>query len=135
MKDIMDVVKVLFVIGFIIFLAGSCSDSENQRMESKLKDAMDEGYRAGYDAGYDVGYKRGAEDQLEECRSEYTIDGRSICDISNAIRRAYGVTPGEAFNIIEEYNYDSSHGGYTWDEKENAIQAIYATASIFPSDY
>ena len=123
-SEIMDLVVVLSIIGFFFFMAGSCSDRESQRIESIASEAREEGYRQGYDAGYE----RGASDQHEKDCEDLIMEGRSIRDISNAVERVYGITPRQAFDIYED-------GGYSWSDLKNAKEAIYYTASIFPSDY
>lgn len=61
-----------------------------------------------------------------------TIDGRSIVDVVELVSDNYGMTPQEACGIIDEYNYGDNHGGYTWDEYINAIEAAISTAGYFP---
>ena len=126
--------RMLNKIGCLLMLIStlplfcSCSASYTRTdIETAKRDAY-------YD-GYNEGYKRGAEDQWEDDCEELLIDGRSIRDIENRVHQEFGITPAEAFSIIDNYEYDSTHGGYTWDEYQNAIDAIYYTASIFPYDY
>ena len=85
-----------------------------------------------YEIAYNDGYQRGLEHQLETDREELTIDGRSIVDIVELVYDHYGMTPQEACGIIDEYNYDGTHGGFTWEEYSNAIEAAVATAMYFP---
>lgn len=99
--------------------------------ESDIKNAREQGYNEGYCAGYD----RGVEERRKENYDNLLIDGRSIRNIQDQVYDEFGLTPAQAFGIVDEYEYDSTHGGFTWSEYQNAIEAIYYTASIFPEDY
>lgn len=123
-SGIIEIAVVLSIIGLPIFVLGSCSDRESQRIESIASEAREEGYRQGYDAGYE----RGASDQREKDREDLLMDGRSIRDISNAVERVYGITPRQAFDIYDD-------GGYSWSDLKKAKEAIYYTASLFPFGY
>lgn len=102
--------------------------------ESYSKDHLEREIEEAYQDGYNAGYERGASDQMEKDYEELLIDGESIRTIEEKVYAEYGLTPQQAFNITEDYNYDSDHGGYSWEEYQNAIEAIYCTVSIFPSD-
>lgn len=99
--------------------------------EDKLEEAKEQAYRE----GYEYGYYRGTEEQREKDYEELLIDGHSIRTIVEEIYDEYGLTPSKAFSIVEDYEFDYTHGGYTWDEYQHAIEVIFATASVFPSDY
>ena len=117
--------SILVVIAFVLCGCGnSYSDSDIEAARQQ-----------GYDKGYSDGYSRGVEDQKEEDYEDLLIDGLSIRGLENKVYQKYGLTPSQAFGIVDEYEYDSSHGGFTWSEYQNAIEAIYYTASIFPFDY
>ena len=73
-------------------------------------------------------------DALEN-NDDLLIDGRSIRDVADQVYAEYGMTPYEALSVIDEYEYDYTHGGYTWAEYKQAIEVVYYTASIFPYDY
>lgn len=85
-----------------------------------------------YNQGFDEGYSQGATDQKEKDYEDLLIDGRSIRNIWEQVYDKYGISPSSAFAIVDEYEYDSDHGGYTWEEYQNALEVIYYTASIFP---
>lgn len=95
---------------------------------------MMEAKQQGYNEGYECGYHSGKADQREEDYDAFLIDGMSIRNIVEKVYNEYGITPSKAFSICDEYEYDSNHGGITWDEYQNAINAIYYTADLFPSD-
>lgn len=95
-----------------------------------FEEAKEQAYREGYEDGY----YRGSEEQREEDYEDLLIDGRSISDIVEHVYNEYGMTPSEAFAIYDEYEYDSSHGGYTWAEYKNAMEVMYFTTSLFPLD-
>ena len=80
-------------------------------------------------------YECGIEYLMENYYRDLTIDDRSIRDVVDMVYEKYGMSPSLAFCIYDEYNYDATHGGFTWAEYQNAIEAIYYTASIFPQDY
>ena len=130
-KDLLDFIKSALILAAVVLILGSCSEQEMKDRESKIEAARKEGYSEGYDDGYE----RGAKDQKQKDLEEYTIDTRSIQDIVNRVYEEYGMTPSEAFMIFDVYTYDSTHGGFTWSEYQNALEAIYYTASIFPQDY
>lgn len=73
-------------------------------------------------------------DKIED-NEKLLIDGRSIRDIESQVNAEYGMTPAEAFSVIDEYEYDYTHGGYTWAEYQDALEVMYYTMSIFPYDY
>lgn len=112
---------------FLLFLNG-CG---NPYTEADLEDAKQQAYNEGFEDGY----YRGSKDQQEKDYEDLLIDGSSIRNIEERVFNEYGVTPHEAFAIVDEYEYDSSHGGYTKAEYQNAIGAIFYTAAIFPYDY
>lgn len=128
MNDIWEFIKSILILAAVVLILGSCSEQEMKDRESKIEAARKEGYSEGYDDGYE----RGAKDQKQKDLEEYTIDTRSIQDIVNRVYEEYGMTPSEAFMIFDVYTYDSSHGGYTWAEYQEALEVMYFTASIFP---
>lgn len=89
--------------------------------------------KAAYDNAYDEGYQQGCKDQEESDREKLTIEGKSIVDVEEQVYKYYGLKPYEAWNIIDAYNYDSSHDGITWEEYQNAIEAAVSTAGFFPA--
>lgn len=119
--------KILIgILVFVLLLMTGCGTST-----TKIEEVRDQAYREGFDDGY----YRGAEEQRERDYEELLIDGRSIRDVVDRVYDEYGMTPSHAFMIIDEYEYDYTHGGYTWAEYKHAIEVVYFTASIFPSDY
>lgn len=130
MKDIFEFAKSILVLATIIFLFVSCSEDGAKETQSKFEAARKEGYSE----GYDYGYKCGSENQMYADINELTIDTRSIRDIVEQVHNKYEMTPSEAFSTYDEYTYDSSHGGYTWEEYQKAIEVMYYTASLFPCE-
>ena len=122
--------KICYLLLFMSALLLLCSCG-NSYTRSDIEDAE----RDAYYKGYDDGYQRGSEDQWEKDCEDFLIDTYSIRDIENRVYQEFGITPSEAFSIVDNYEYDSTHGGYTWTEYQYAIDAIYYTASIFPYDY
>lgn len=126
MKDIFDLAKGILVLAALIFLFVSCSEDGAKETQSKIEAARKEGYSEGYD--------RGAKNQMDKDIEELTIEGLSIRDIVDRVYKTYGMSPSEAFSAYDEYTYDSSHGGYTWEEYQKAIEVMYYTASLFPCE-
>lgn len=122
--------KRLFAILLTIAVVALCGCGKIYS-ESDIENAREQGYNEGYCAGYD----RGVEERRTEDYNNLLIDGRSIRNIQDQVYDEFGLTPAQAFGIVDEYEYDSTHGGFTWSEYQNAIEAIYYTASIFPQDY
>ena len=122
--------KSLFAVLLTVTVFALCGCGKSYT-ESDMENAK----RQAYNEGYEDGYHRGTEERREEDYENLLIDGRSIRNIQEQVYNEYGITPSEAFGIVDEYEYDSSHGGFTWAEYQNAIEAIYYTASIFPQDY
>lgn len=119
------ILSYLLVILLTVQFLSACGVSEN-----KLEEVREQAYRE----GYEYGYYRGAEEQREKDYEELLIDGHSIRTIVEEIYDEFGMTPSEAFAIYDDYEYDSSHGGYTWAEYQKAIEVMICTASVFPSD-
>ncbi len=94
--------------------------------------SVTEAASSGYQISVGGDYDRGREDQEEADAEKYSYEGRSIYDIEDSVLEHYGLTPAEAWHTIDEYEFDASHGGITWDEYQNAIQAAIATAAQFP---
>ena len=125
----------LFLTAVIFALCGCENSGSISYSASDIENARQQGYGEGYSDGYSDGYSHGTESQKEEDYAELLIDGLSIRELERMVYQEYGLTPYQAFGIVDEYEYDSTHGGFTWDEYQNAIEAIYYTASIFPYDY
>lgn len=120
--------KFLLLTIILSFLLCACGNSYSE-------EDLEEAKRQAYDEGYNEGYSRGSDDQWEADCEDFLIDGRSIRNIQEQVYEEYGMTPDEAFSVIDEYEYDYTHGGFTWAEYKQAIEVVYYTASIFPYDY
>ncbi|MBO5953451.1 MAG: hypothetical protein J6Q53_04955 [Oscillospiraceae bacterium] len=123
-------IHIILVLLLSFMLLTGCGYTEGD-----IEEARNQAYNEGYDDGFDDGYYRGINEQQEEDYEDLLIDGRSIRDLEMQVYGEYGLTPSEAFTIVDEYEYDSTHGGYTKSEYENAVEAIFYTAAIFPYDY
>lgn len=131
--------SVLLIIA-VLCLCGCAKSYSESEIEEIRRQAYDEGYDSGYEDGeidgYHDGLEAGFEDGIkvtgESCYKYHLIDGESITDLRDEVYRKYGLTPDEAFSMVDEYEYDSTHGGITWAEYQNAIEAIYYTAYTFP---
>ena len=123
--------SILLVLCLLFSLAFGLSGCESGYSESEMEAATQQAY----DHGFDDGYYQGAEDTKEIAAEYFLIDGYSIRDIENEVYETYGMTPHEAFVIIDEYTYDSTHGGYTKAEYENAVEIAFYTIACFPYDY
>jgi len=135
--------KLLLLTIILSFLLCACGNSYSEDdLEEARRQAYNEGYNDGYSRGeadceefLNDGYSRGSNDQWQADCEELLIDGRSIRNIQEQVYEEYGMTPYEAFSVIDEYEYDYTHGGFTWAEYKQAIEVVYYTASIFPHDY
>lgn len=103
------------------------------RWDNMAKVSASEKEKEAYDSAYDEGYQQGRKDQEESDWEKLTIEGKSIVDVEEQVYEHYGMTPYEAWGTIEEYNYDGTHGGITWEEYQNAIEAAVSTAGFFPA--
>lgn len=121
--------KNLFAILLTVAIVALCGCGKSYS-ESDIESARQQAY----DEGFDDGYDRGAEDQREMDCEEFLVDGHSLRDIVDEVYNEFGITPSEAFYITEDYNYAPNRGGYTWDEYQKAIEIMYYTLSIIPSD-
>lgn len=102
------------------------------RADNETKATNAEKEKAAYDSAYEEGYQQGREEQEAADWEKLTIEGKSIVDIVELVYDHYGMTPQEAWGVIEEYNYDGTHGGFTWEEYMDAMEAAVATAMYFP---
>lgn len=59
------------------------------------------------------------------------VHNRSSASIAYSVKKAYGINPEEAYEIVEAYNENGNHGGYSWDEYQNALGAVLYTANLF----
>lgn len=125
-KRMLNFVHFVLITMLSLLLLSGCGISSTD-----LEEAKEQAYREGYEDGY----YRGSEEQREQDYEDLLMDGRSIRDIEEQVYEEYGMTPSEAFGIIDEYEYDSTHGGYSWSEYKEAIEVMYYTMSIFPQDY
>lgn len=130
-SDVWEILKMIAtwvisiaLIGWIVCFFVGGGKTEKKQTETTT------GYL--YNADYEEGYERGHEAGEEAAAEDLTIDGVSIVDIVDLVYDHYGMTPQEAWSIIDEYNYDGTHGGITWEEYQNAIEAAVATAMYFP---
>lgn len=103
------------------------------RWDNMAKVSASEKEKEAYDSAYEEGYQQGRKDQEESDWEKLTIEGKSIVDVEEQVYKYYGMKPYEAWNIIDAYNYDSSHDGITWEEYQNAIEAAVSTAGFFPA--
>lgn len=134
-EAVLEWIHALAVIAFVVLAFVGCfrvtAPDENASKE-KLQEARDEGYSEGYNEGYDNGVEAMAEYAYGLIQEEQEKTG--VQEIQAEILERYGVTPWEAWSLIDNYNYDSSHGGVTWEEYQNAIEAVLDTAGSFPMD-
>lgn len=59
------------------------------------------------------------------------VHNRSSASIAYSVKKVYGLNPEEAYEIVEAYNENGNHGGYSWDEYQNALGAVLYTANLF----
>lgn len=93
---------------------------------------IEEARQQGYNEGYSIGYDRGAANQFEKDCEEFLIDGTSITDVATKVYEKYGITPDVAFSTYEQYNDDPVGSGITLEQYQEAIDAMYYAAFVFP---
>lgn len=59
------------------------------------------------------------------------VHNRSSVVIALAVFDQYGMNPEDAYEIVVAYNDSGDHGGYSWDEYQNALGAVLYTAYMF----
>lgn len=127
--EVLDWIHALAVFAFVVLAFVGCfrvTECDNRITEDDIQVAKQEGYDEGYENGmnamaeYAAGLIASAEEE------------KGVQEIQDEIFSRYGVTPWEAWSIIDEYNYDWTHGGFTWEEYQNALEAVYDTAGCFP---
>lgn len=123
----LEILCVLFLIAGVIY-AVYCSVPKNQEADKEAA------YNSGYETGYGEGYSTGFDEGKAVQRERDTIDDCSIIDLARAVREYYGVTPAEAYQIVEAYENEKKHGGYSKEDYENAIGAIWFAAGVFPTN-
>lgn len=121
--------KKMLILLFIVVAIVLCGCSEIYTAEN-----IEEARKQGYEEGYNYGYYWGAEHQQEKDYKDLVLDGVSITDIAIEVHKKYGITPGVAFATYEQYNDDPIGSGITWEEYQNAINAVFYTAQLFPRD-
>lgn len=82
--------------------------------------------------GYNEGYAEGKNFQRNWDTDKMTVSGQNLKDIVNDVAEEYGIEPAEAYDILSDYNDRPDHGGYSWDEYQEAIQVIIYTVSLIP---
>jgi hypothetical protein len=125
--------KQFFIISFLLVLTAMMVFLSGCE-ESYSKDDIENAKQQAYSEGYNDGYSRGSADQKEKDYEELLMDGASIWSIRNRVYDEFGITPREAFNIYDSYNYDPDHDGITQDEYQKAIEAMLYTSCIFPQE-
>lgn len=127
--EVLEWVHALAVVAFVVLAFVGCfrvTASNNVASEEDIQKARQEGYNEGYENGMNAAAEYAAE-LLASVKEE-----KGVQDIQDKIYDRYGVTPWEAWSIIDVYNYDGTHDGITWAEYQNALDAVYATAGLFP---
>ena len=97
MKKLSTLLLTLFLITALA-MSGCESGYSKSDMEAATQQA--------YDQGFDDGYYQGGKDMKEIAAENFLIDGYSIRDLESEVFETYGITPHEAFVIIDEYTYD-----------------------------
>ena len=82
--------------------------------------------------GYNEGYSEGKKFQRNWDIDKMTVSGQNLKDIVNDVAEEYGIEPAVAYDILNDYNDNADHGGYSWDEYQEAIQVIIYTVSLIP---
>lgn len=104
----------VFVLGIISLFVIS-----GARINAAYDNGHDDGYSSGYEDGKDMQYEIDCEKML--------WDGKSVNDIVGDVYAAYGITPCEAANIVDNYLSEPGHDGITKKQYELARDALCMT--------
>lgn len=109
----------------VAWKAGRQFGAENTRAE--LAEQMDAAVKqAALDAK-----SEGKHEQLSRDKKSMEYNGTTAAKIARRIKAIYGMPPQDAYEIVAAYNENGNHGGYSWDEYQEALEAVLRTASMF----
>ena len=128
-KTAVKTVKIVVMLFFIFTIFSVFLLDKVDEIQTAKEESYNNGYKTGYGEGYSTGFDEGKDVQ----RGRDTIGDCSIVDLARAVREYYGVTPAEAYQIVEAYETEKQHGGYSREDYENAVGAIWFAAGVFPT--
>lgn len=88
-----------------------------------------------YDSGYQAGYAAGKEFQREKDVEGLTVGNKNLKTLVTLVESQYGVGPREAYDLVMDYADQGANSGYSYDEYENALEAILYFAELVPDGY
>lgn len=112
----------------VVLMVGVYIPGVRQQAAEQAESARNEEYNQGYYAGYD----KGQEEQWVSDRQSLVVRGKNLKMIIESVESEYGIEPAKAYAILNAYNNNADHGGYSWDEYQEAIQVIIYTVSLIP---
>lgn len=131
--DVWEIIKMIAtwvisiaLICWLVWVFVGGSKTEKKQTETTAGYSYNADYEEGYDRGHEAGEEAAAED--------LTIDGVSIVDIDDKVFDHYGMSVSEAWGMVECYETEADHGGWSWAEYQNALEAVLYAASLFPGD-
>ena len=88
-----------------------------------------------YDSAYQRGYTAGKDAQYEKDIEGMTVGNKNLKTLVTLVESQYGVGPREAYDLVMDYADQGANSGYSYDEYENALEAILYFAELVPEGY
>lgn len=88
-----------------------------------------------YDSAYQRGYTAGKDAQYEKDLKGMTVGNKNLKTLVTLVESQYGVGPREAYDLVMDYADQGANSGYSYDEYENALEAILYFAELVPEGY
>lgn len=85
-----------------------------------------------YDSAYQRGYTAGKDAQYEKDLKGMTYGNKNLKTLVALVESQYGVGPREAYDLVMDYADQGANSGYSYDEYENALEAILYFAELVP---
>lgn len=85
-----------------------------------------------YDSAYQRGYTAGKDAQYEKDLKGMTYGNKNLKTLVTLVESQYGVGPREAYDLVMDYADQGANSGYSYDEYENALEAILYFAELVP---
>lgn len=89
------------------------------QMETAVQDAKNEAKRQ----------------QQEKDIEGLTVGNKNLKTLVTLVEGQYGVGPREAYDLVMDYADQGANSGYSYDEYENALEAILYFAELVPEGY
>lgn len=77
--------------------------------------------------------KEGRQQQRERDKKEMEYQGTNAAVIAHRVKAIYKLSPEAAYDIVADYG-NGNKGRYSWDDYQNALEAVLYTAYCFNGD-